>query len=62
MTTPLTKDYIIKNGLSGIDLIKYFNPEWTDNECDFYLWEFTTFPFSPIENLITQLNNKFIKT
>ena len=61
MIEPLTIDYVTENKLYGIDLIKYFNTEWSDEECDFYLWEFTTFPFANIESLIIQLNNKFIK-
>ena len=57
---PLTLNYAIKNHFSPIDCIKYFKPEWSDEQCDIYLWEFTSFPLS-IESMINQLNKKFIK-
>ena len=57
---PLTMEYAIKNHFSPIDCIKYFKPEWSDEQCDIYLWEFTSFPLS-IESMINQLNKKFIK-
>lgn len=57
---PLTLEYAIKNHFSPIDCIKYFKIEWTDEQCDIYLWEFTSFPLS-IESMINQLNKKFIK-
>ena len=57
---PLTLEYAIKNHFSPIDCIKYFKPEWSDEQCDIYLWEFTSFPLS-IETMINQLNKKFIK-
>lgn len=56
---PLTLEFIEKNKMSGIDCLKYFNPDWNDLECDYYLWEHTCFPFST-EILITQLNDKFL--
>lgn len=55
----LTLKYAIENKFTAIDCIKYFNPDWTDDHCDFYLWEFTCYPFST-EILIEQLNNKFL--
>lgn len=55
----LTLKHAIENKFTPIDCVKYFKPEWTDEECDFYLWEFTCFPFST-EILIEQLNNKFL--
>ncbi len=55
----LTLKYAIENKFTPIDCVKYFKPEWTDEECDFYLWEFTCYPFST-EILIEQLNNKFL--
>ena len=57
---PLTLEYAIKNHFSPIDCIKYFKPEWSDGQCEIYLWEFTSFPLS-IESMINQLNKKFIK-
>ena len=55
----LTLEYALKNKFTAIDCIKYFNPNWTDEQCDFYLWEHTCFPFST-ETLIKQLNSKFL--
>jgi len=55
----LTLKYALKNKFTPIDCIKYFNPKWTDVECDFYLWEETCFPFST-KDMIKQLNKEFI--
>jgi hypothetical protein len=55
----LTLKYAVDNGFTPIDCVKYFRPEWSDEECDFYLWNFTCFPMS-IEDTIKQLNEKFI--
>lgn len=53
----LTLKHAIENKFTAIDLVKYFKPEWDNEQCDFYLWEFTCFPFS---NTLTieQLNNQ----
>lgn len=56
----LTLKYAKDNNFTPIDCVRYFNPKCTDKECDFYLWEFTCFPFDT-ETMINQLNNKFIK-
>ena len=53
----LTIEHVIENKLTPICCVKYFNPDWTDEQCDFYLWEFTCFPFST-EDMIKQLNNE----
>ena len=55
----LTLEYALKNKFTPIDCVKYFNPKWTNELCDFYLWEETCFPLST-ETLIKQLNNKFL--
>ncbi len=57
---PLTIEHAIENRFTAIDVIKYFKPDWSDNECDFYIWEFTCYPFS-FEVMIEQLNNRFIQ-
>lgn len=44
---------------TAVDLVKYFRPDWTDEECDFYLWEHTCYPFS-LEGTIRQLNTKLL--
>lgn len=36
---PLTLEHATENKFTGIDCIKYFNPDWTDEQCDYYLWE-----------------------
>lgn len=56
---PLTIEHAIENKFTAIDCVKYFNPTWSDDECDFYLWEFTCYPLS-IETTIKQLNRKFL--
>lgn len=57
---PLTLDFAIKNKYSPIDLIKYFNPNWSDDDCNEYLWNETCYPFSN-EILIQDLNKTFLK-
>lgn len=39
------------------DAIRFFRPDWNDEQCEFYLWEETCYPFST-EVLIEQLNNQ----
>jgi hypothetical protein len=46
------------NKMSCINWVKHFRPEWTDDQCDFYLWEHTYFPFSTKEIIIKQLNEQ----
>ena len=36
----ITLEHALENKFTPIDCIKYFKPEWTDEECDFYLWGF----------------------
>ena len=57
---PLTVEYAIENKFNSIDCIKYFNPDWSDEDCDFYLWENTAFPFNSPKELIEQLNKVFL--
>ena len=57
----LTLEYAIENTLSPTDCVKYFKPDWSDEECSFYLWENTCFPFSN-EMMIDELNNKLLNT
>lgn len=42
---------------NAIELVKYFKPDWSDEECDDYLWGSTCFPFS-LEYLVKQLNEQ----
>jgi hypothetical protein len=42
---------------NAIALVKHFKPDWTDDECDDYLWSSTCFPFS-LEYLVKQLNEQ----
>jgi len=57
---PLTIEYAIENKLSPLDCVKYFNPDWTDEQCEFHIWENTCFPFSN-ELMIESLNEQFLK-
>jgi hypothetical protein len=59
MKEPLTLEKVKEEKMNGIDAIHYFKPEWTNDECELFLWECTCFPFST-EQLINQLNDKFI--
>ncbi len=56
---PLTLEYALENKFKPIDCVKYFKPDWTDAECDDFLWEHTCFPFSN-ESMINQLNEHFL--
>lgn len=58
--TPLSIQHAIDNKFTSVDCVKYFNPDWTDEECDYYLWSHTCFPFST-EIMIEQLNKYFVK-
>lgn len=55
----LTIEYIITNKFTAIDCVKYFKPNWTNEECDFFLWEHTCFPCST-EFMVKQLNAEFL--
>ena len=57
---PLTIQHAIENKFTGIDCVRYFKPEWSDEECDYHLWSHTCFPFST-EIMINQLKQHFIK-
>jgi len=50
------------NQMPYIDWVKHFKPEWSDDQCDFYLWEHTYFPFSTKEIIIKQLNEQLLNT
>ena len=58
--TPLSIQHAIENNFTAIDCVRYFNPDWSDEECDYYLWSHTCFQFST-EIMIEQLNKYFIK-
>jgi hypothetical protein len=55
--TELTID--MANKMPFIDWVKYFRPEWTDEQCDFYLFEHTCFPLHFVET-IKQLNEQLL--
>ena len=57
---PLTLQHAIDNKFTAIDCVRYFQPDWSDEECDYYLWSQTCFPFST-EIMIEQLNKYFLK-
>jgi len=42
-----------------LDLIKHFKPDWTDEQCDFYIWEYTCYPFD-LEETVKQLNEQLL--
>jgi hypothetical protein len=45
------------NDMEYIDWVKHFKPDWSDEQCDFYLWEHTCFPFG-FKDVIKQLNEQ----
>jgi hypothetical protein len=49
----------ISNKTSYKDWVKHFRPEWTDEQCEFYLWEYTCFPFG-FKEIIKQLNEQLL--
>ncbi len=51
----------MKNKISFEDLIRKFEPDLTDEECDFILMEKTSFPFSDLETIERQLKDFFDK-
>jgi hypothetical protein len=55
----LTLEHAVKNSFTALDCVRYFKPEFTDEQCDFILWEYTCYPFS-IEGVIEQLNRKYL--
>lgn len=57
----LTYEYAKENKFTAIDLVKYFKPDWTDENCHDYIWEQTCYPFDH-EMTISQLNNAFLNT
>jgi hypothetical protein len=47
------------NKMHYIDWVKHFKPDWTDEQCEFYLWEYTCFPFG-FKETIKQLNEQLL--
>ena len=56
---PLTLEYAVTNKLSGIDLVKYFKPDISNEYADLILWNYTCFPMD-IEQVIEQLNDMYL--
>lgn len=57
--TPLTLEHAIENNFNAIDCVKYFRPEWDNEYCDYFLYNYTCFPMS-MEKTIKQLNEQLI--
>ncbi|MCP4392671.1 MAG: hypothetical protein GY804_00095 [Alphaproteobacteria bacterium] len=51
----------MRNQTAFEDLIRKFEPDLTDEECDFILWEKTAFPFCDMETVEGQLKDFFDK-
>jgi hypothetical protein len=49
------------NDMTYIEWVKHFKPDWTDEQCEFYLWEYTCFPFT-FKDVIKQLNEQLLNT
>ena len=56
---PLTLDMVKEKSMSAIDIVQYFKPDWGKEECDFYLWEYTCYPFST-SVMVRHLNKRFL--
>lgn len=60
----LTLQHATENNFTAIDCVKYFEPDWSDEECDTILWNFTSYPFTytkSLESVIKQLNKLFLE-
>ena len=55
----LTLAYALENKFTPNDMVRYFDKEMTDEQCDFVLWDQTCFPFD-MKGTVTQLNNLFL--
>ena len=55
----LTTKHVIDNKFTGIDCIKYFKPDVSNEYADDIIWNETCFPFST-EIMINQLNKIFL--
>lgn len=51
----------VEGKMSWTDVVKYYRPKWSDEECDTYLWEETCYPFSS-ESTLLQINNQLSKS
>jgi len=60
--TELTIDMAmdIANKTSYKDWVKHFRQDWSDEQCEFYIWEHTCFPLHFAET-IKQLNEQLLK-
>lgn len=56
----LTIEYALEHKFTENDLVKYFEPSWTDEEANMYLWEETCYPCGDTKTVIEQLNNQFL--
>ena len=60
MKEELTFEQAKKNKFSMIDACKYYFPDWSNEECDFVIWEKTCFPMSTVTAL-SQLYQLYLK-
>ena len=56
---PLTLEHAIYNKFNAIDCVKYFRLDWSDKECDYWLWNETCYPMD-METTIKQLNTQLL--
>ena len=57
---PLTLEYAIDNNFTAVDCVKYFRPNWSDEQCANFAWSSTCYPFDN-ETMILQLNKQLIE-
>lgn len=52
----LTEEIAIDMKLTPAQCVRYYKPDWSDQECDYFVWNQTCFPFSN-ETFLKQLYN-----
>lgn len=55
MRKTLTLEMVKEQKMTPRSMVKFFRPEWSDEACNYYIWNHTCFPMS-ITGTILQLN------
>lgn len=46
MKPKLTIEQAVEQKLTLIDCVRYYMPGWTAEQCNYYIWNYTCYPFS----------------
>jgi hypothetical protein len=57
---PLTKEDTAGK-MSWAECIRYYRPDWSDEQCDYFLWNETCYPFDG-ETTLKQINETLSTT